>query len=246
MEFIQLTEEEEKELYRLVSLGCNRAVSKLVEANLGLVLFVAKKYNVGANTNSMSFDELLSEGAIGLTTAVKRFNDSSGNKLSTYAVWWIRQAISHALIWKTRTVRLPTHIVLKSRNYIRQLEELEKDGACENKKDLAGYKAYRLTEDSTSLDEENEDELAKLDILESNESDFIEESFNAEMLKKLPDLILKLKPRYRDVLIKRYGIGCKAMTLEQLGAEMKITRERVRQLQTAATKKLREELLKLI
>lgn len=237
-----MNEEQEKQLYRLVELGCNRSVSTLVESHLGLVVFVAKKYKCRAFT----FEEILSEGTIGLTTAIKKFNYRSGNKLSTYAIWWIKQSISNAIIWKSRTVRLPAHIVLKSRKYIKELAELEKNGKYEDKKNLKYYKAYKYTDIEESLNEEDEEELCRLDIVEAEKDNFIDDNFNNEMLSKLPFILDKLKPRYKDVIKKRYGIGCKQMTLEELGIQMNITRERVRQLQTAATKKLREEILKLI
>ncbi|HEU4971562.1 MAG TPA: sigma-70 family RNA polymerase sigma factor [Gaiellaceae bacterium] len=243
-----LTAAEERELARLKDEGDEGARRKLVESNLRLVMSITRNYTRA----DVALLDLIQEGNLGLMRAVDKFDWTMGFKLSTYATWWIRQAVQRALAEQSRTIRLPVHIADQVRRVQRARrtlgQELSRDPTFDEiaaETELTPKRVHELLElvqDHVSLETPVGDG-------ESVMSDLIEdvnaagpEAETALRLRstELARAMAQLKPRLQRVLILRYGLdGTNGRTLEQVGVELGITRERVRQLETRALRELR-------
>ena len=243
-----LTAAEERELARLKDEGDEGARRKLIESNLRLVMSITRNYTRA----DVALLDLIQEGNLGLMRAVDKFDWTMGFKLSTYATWWIRQAVQRALAEQSRTIRLPVHIADQVRRVQRARrtlgQELSRDPTFDEiaaETELTPKRVHELLElvqDHVSLETPVGDG-------ESVMSDLIEdvnaagpEAETALRLRstELARAMAQLKPRLQRVLILRYGLdGTNGRTLEQVGVELGITRERVRQLETRALRELR-------
>jgi RNA polymerase primary sigma factor len=243
-----LTREEERELARRKDAGDELAKKELIEANLRLVMSITRPYTRAG----VPLLDLIQEGNLGLIRAVEKFDYRLGYKLSTYATWWIKQAVSRALSDQGRTIRLPTHVAERVRRLLRVRRQLaqklsrepttaelaKETGEKEDKVvDLLG-----LIDDPVSLDSPVGDG-------ESLFADLIEDQFSAQPDERtaiehrhgeLSDALEQLAPRMQRVLVLRFGLdGEGTRTLEDIGAELGVTRERVRQLESRALRELR-------
>jgi RNA polymerase primary sigma factor len=245
-----LTHEEEIDLSKRAKQGDTRARQRLIEKNLRLVVSVAKKYR----GYGLPFEDLIQEGNIGLMKAVEKFDPDRGFRFSTYATWWIRQAVQRAVADKGRTIRVPVHMTEKIRKVGRAISELavelEREPTEEEVARRLGWDSeeVRLTmsamPDATSLDQpvSSEETASQL-------GDFIED----ERVSDTPDTVMReietahlkeaierLPERARYVLVRRYGLDDREpATLAELGDELDISRERVRQLQREAERILK-------
>lgn len=246
-----LDREEEIELAKRIEQGDKKAKDQMARANLRLVISIAKNYrNYG-----LPFMDLIQEGNLGLMKGIEKFDWRRGYKFSTYATWWIRQAILRALTNKSRTVRLPAHMT----QLIRQIDQeekkyIQKHGEKPTTEELAEIldvkeekirEAKQTTQTTVSLDfpldEKGEGNGVLLDILEEKTLTEIEQEVLRDMLKeKLENVLQKnLTERERRIVKLRYGLeGNQPMTLDEVGQIFEISRERVRQLQNRAIKKL--------
>ena len=246
-----LSKEEEVELAIRISSGDEEARRKLIESNLKLVVSVAKRY---ASRPNMQFLDLIQEGNMGLMKAVEKFDYTKGFKFSTYAVCWIRQSITRAIADQGRTIRLPVHMVEtlhKIARVTRQLsQELGRDPAdWEIAKEMGVderkvTETKKIAEDPTSLDATfgEEDDSRVGDFIEDENSKTPFEVTMKTMLKQqLMDVISELMPREQQVIILRYGLeDGHPRTLEEVGKEFNVTRERIRQIEAKALRKLRQ------
>jgi RNA polymerase primary sigma factor len=245
-----LTSVEERELARRKDEGDEEAKKQLIERNLRLVMSITRNYTKAG----VPLLDLIQEGNLGLIRAVEKFDYRMGYKLSTYATWWIRQAVTRALADQGRTIRLPVHVaeqvrrVMRARRILSQklnrepvLNELAKEsGFTEAKvRDLLG-----LIEDPISLETPVGDgESVYSDLIEDDNADLPEET-TAESMRstELANALSRLNPRMRLVIAMRFGLdGQTPQTLEQVGSELGITRERVRQLESRALRELRNQ-----
>ncbi len=245
-----LTHAEEIDLSNRAKDGDTRARRRLIEKNLRLVVSVAKKYR----GYGLPFEDLIQEGNIGLMKAVEKFDPDRGYRFSTYATWWIRQAVQRAVADKGRTIRVPVHMTEKirkvSRAYNELSAELEREPLEEEVAERLGWNMdeVRLTmsamPDATSLDQP-----VSTDETSSQLGDFIEDDkvsdTPGEVMREMETVQLKeaidrLPERARYVLVRRYGLDERdPATLAELGEELDISRERVRQLQREAERILK-------
>ncbi len=246
-----LTHEEEIDLSKRAKQGDKRARKRLIEKNLRLVVSVAKKYR----GYGLPFEDLIQEGNIGLMKAVEKFDPDRGFRFSTYATWWIRQAVQRAVADKGRTIRVPVHMTEKIRKVSRAYNELSAELEREpSEEEVAGRLGWSIDEvrltmeampDATSLDQP----VGTDDASTSQLGDFVEDELASdtpgEVMREmetehLKEAIERLPERARYVLVRRYGLDDHApATLAELGNELEISRERVRQLQREAERILK-------
>jgi len=243
-----LTAAEERELARRKDLGDEQAKRRLIECNLRLVMSITRRYTKAG----VPLLDLIQEGNLGLIRAVEKFDYRMGYKLSTYATWWIRQAVSRALADQGRTIRLPVHVaeqvrrVQRSRRQLAQ--KLNRDPSTAEIAADSGFseervrELFELIEDPVSLETpvgDGESMVGDLIEDEKSESPDMATAASARTVE-LAEAIDRLNPRMKHVVLRRFGLdGRPPQTLEEVGQEMGITRERVRQLETRALKELR-------
>ena len=244
-----LTPEKERSLAERMAAGDETASTELVEANLRLVVSIAKRY-VG---RGMFFLDLIQEGNLGLMKAVDKFDYTKGYKFSTYATWWIRQAITRAIADQARTIRIPVHMVEtihKVSRYSRQmLQELGREATAEEIGEKMGMSAERVREimkiaqDPVSLEtpigEEEDSHLG--DFIPDDDTPSPAEATSTNILREeLERQLHTLTPREEHVIKLRFGLyDGRNRTLEEVGKEFDITRERIRQIEAKALRKLR-------
>ena len=245
-----LTMEEERDYAQKAMQGDEYAKKMLCESNLRLVVSVAKRY---VGKTSMSFLDLIQEGNLGLLKAVEKFDYTKGFKFSTYATWWIRQAITRAMADQSRTIRIPVHMVETIHKYVKVVRMLmQKLGREPTIEEIAGemglsvakvLEIKRTSQDPISLEtpmgEEDDGKMA--DIIEDETTKSPMESASQSLLREqLLAVIDTLTPREQEVIRQRYGLmDGKQKTLEEVGREFSVTRERIRQIEAKALRKLK-------
>jgi RNA polymerase primary sigma factor len=245
-----LTHQEEIDLSRRTKKGDRAARKRLIERNLRLVVSIAKK----SRGHGLPFEDLIQEGNIGLMKAVGQFDPDRGYRFSTYATWWIRQAVQRAVANKGRTIRVPVNMGEKIRKMARTYNELSAElERSASDEEVAGRLEWKVEDvrevkdamsDATSLNQplnsdEGSSELGEF-VEDERASDTPNTVLSGMESSQLKEAIDRLPERLGYVLVRRYGLDAKnSLTLAELGDELEISRERVRQLQLQAERLLR-------
>ena len=248
-----LTAEEEKELSKMIEKGDKEAMNKLMKANLRLVVSIAKRY-IGKSPNLTLLD-LVQEGNIGLRRAAEKFDWRRGYKFSTYATWWIRQAVTRALADQARTIRIPVHMVETISKYTkvrrRLLQDLGREPLAEEIAAEMGipvskvHHIRRISQETVSLETpvgDNQDDSILAEFIEDEKA--IPPSVQAArslLRQRLKEILVDLTPREQKILSMRFGLddGIRH-TLEEVGQEFGVTRERIRQIEAKSLERIRE------
>ena len=247
-----LTAEEEVHFARRALKGCEASRKRMIVSNLRLVVKIARRYN----NRGLALLDLIEEGNLGLIRAVEKFDPERGFRFSTYATWWIRQTIERAIMNQTRTIRLPIHVVKELNVYLRAARELAQELDHEpTAEDIALHldkpidevsKMLRLNERISSVDTPigGENDKALLDILaDDNEASPEDELQDSNIKQNIVSWLQELNAKQREVLARRFGLmGYEPSTLEDVGAEIGLTRERVRQIQVEGLRRLKDML----
>ncbi|MBP6348958.1 MAG: sigma-70 family RNA polymerase sigma factor [Candidatus Obscuribacter sp.] len=242
--------DEEIELARRIAKGDGEAKKSLIQANLRLVISIAKKYV----NRGLPFQDLIQEGNLGLIRAAEKFDHTKGFKFSTYATWWIRQAISRGLADKSRTIRVPVHMVESINKLKRTSAKLSQElGRKPNELELSAALDISITKVQEIIQADREpvsmemplnrdDETYIGDLIEDSESTRPDATTAEELMRQdLGRMLSQLTPRERDIMHLRYGLeDGRQRTLEEVGRLFNITRERVRQIEHKAFRKLRQ------
>ncbi len=252
-----LSQEEERRITTRLKKGDKKARNRLIEANLRLVIKIAKKYQ----NRGLSLIDLIEEGNMGLIRAVDKFNPQKDCRFSTYATWWIKQSVERAIINQTRTIRIPIHVADDVNKVLKEIYNFQqthdREPTIEELSDIMGLeeeiinKMLNYVKKTTSIDapvSEKDDDFAILEtVKDDNSSDpyvYVENVFRYDKIKKWLD---KLDGKERNILIMRYGLdGSPPQTLEVIGNVFNVTRERIRQLELKALDKLRHMILEEI